>query len=105
MVSLDEPTGFRDYGKHRRVAADPASNRYELATELNATRVPSLIPLAHESVLPFLSMPPHILRSRAYEKVGTLGMMGFRFHPEAEEGARVTEEGLDWVSSGRYHSS
>jgi hypothetical protein len=105
MVSLDDPPGCFADAKQRRIASDPASHRYDLATELNATRVPSLIPLAHESVLPFLSMPPRILRSRAHEKVGTLGMMGFRFIPETEEGGRVQEEGLDWVSSGRYHSS
>lgn len=105
MVSPDDPPGCLPYAKQRRMASDPASHRYELATELSATRVPSLIPLAHDSVLPFLSMPPHILRSRAHEKVGTLGMMGFNFHPEADEGGRVTEEGLDRISSGRYHSS
>jgi hypothetical protein len=70
---------------------------------LNSTAAPSLIPLAHESVQPFLAMPPHMLRARALESIPIYGMMAFEFHPEAEEKEeRVQMLGLDAVSRYRH---
>jgi hypothetical protein len=97
--SRDECRG-RD--RHRETANSYCCNRYTLASSLNATPIPSLIPLAHTSVLPLLAMPPRLLRERAMEKIDVLGMMALEFHPEEEAGEGIRMLGLDEVGASRH---
>lgn len=73
--------------------------RYKLATELNSTTAPSLIPLAHTSVLPFLSLPPAELRARANTTLGLAAMCGARFSPDVDHGVELVA--LDNISGRR----
>jgi hypothetical protein len=82
--------------------ADDCDHRHTLASSLNATPIPSLIPLAHTSVLPLLAMPPRLLRERAMEKIDVLGMMALEFHPEEEAGEGIRMLGLDEVGASRH---
>jgi hypothetical protein len=96
--------GGRGRGRdpHRDIADSYCDTRYNLASSLNATSIPSLIPLAHDSVLPLLAMPPRLLRQRAKEKIDVLGMMALEFHPDEEARERVRMLGLDEVSRYRH---
>jgi hypothetical protein len=79
--------------------------RYEFALSVNATHVPSLIPFAHETVLPFLAMPPAMLRKRAWERLGASGMMAFQFDPKNEDPqGRFTVHGEDGTTWSRFHA-
>ncbi len=68
--------------------------RYKFATSVNAVRTPSLIPEAHLSVLPYLALPPHLLRSRAVELQDETAIFGMTFYPNglAEGQEREDEE-------------
>jgi beta-1,2-xylosyltransferase len=61
--------------------------RYEFARSIGSTSVPSLIPEAHLSVLPYLALPADVLRHRAVELQQDMGVFGMTFHPDgrAEE--------------------
>lgn len=70
--------------------------RYDLAVSLDAIPVPSLYPLAHTSVVPFLSLPPGLLRQRARASLDVKGMFGLALHPENSSTSLVE---LDSTSS------
>ena len=46
--------------------------------------MPSLIPEAHLSILPYLSLPASLLRSRALELQQDKGVFGMSFHPRSD---------------------
>jgi hypothetical protein len=71
--------------------------RYELALSLDVPAVPSLYTLAVTSVLPFLSLPPHLLRERAKDVVEERGIFGFEYRPESETN-HTTVIGLDGIT-------
>jgi hypothetical protein len=56
-----------------------------MSLELGATLAPSLIPLAHTSVLPFLSLPPALLRERTRAAFENTQIYGLIFRPEASK--------------------
>ena len=56
--------------------------RYQLVRELNSTTTPSLIPLAHTSVLPFLALPAGVLRARVKGIYHLQAMCGMKIRPE-----------------------
>jgi hypothetical protein len=60
------------------------SRRFEFATSIPSTTIPSLIPEVHLSVLPYLSLPAHLLRARALELQQDKGVFGMTFHPAAD---------------------
>jgi hypothetical protein len=56
--------------------------RYRFAKSVNAVQAPSLIPEAHLSVLPYLALPPHLLRSRSLELQNETAIFGMTFYPD-----------------------
>ena len=83
---MDPPEGFDKW--------------YALARSVNSTVASSLIPLAHTSVLPFLSLPPELLRQRANESLHIRSMFAFRLAPGAgDAGVEMIE--MDDVSKRR----
>lgn len=73
-------------------------DRYKLAINLNVTSAPSVYPLAHTSVLPFLALPPAELRKRAYNVTRQHGVFGMAF-PSGEGSGQVNGE-ADVILSG-----
>lgn len=91
--------------KHMLWIAGRRVFRYKFAVSVNATAVPSLIPYAHETILPFLAMPPAMLRKRAWERLGANGMMAFQFNPENEDPEeRLRIHGGDGTTWSRFHA-
>jgi hypothetical protein len=94
---MDPPEGFDAWWVCAVAAAD---GRYKLSTELNATTAPSLIPLAHTSVLPFLSLPAALLRERVNASLPMRAMCGLVIRPE-NTSHPVERVFADWVSGRR----
>lgn len=71
--------------------------RFEFATSIQSTRVPSLLPEAHLSILPYLSLPAHLLRSRALDLQKDDEFFGMVFYPDVvqPDGADNVLEGTD----------
>jgi hypothetical protein len=86
--------------------------RYEYAKSVSSTTLPSQIPEAHLSVLPFLSLPPQILRQRSKALVRDRGVFGMTIFPRGEgsdipkdkeidgEG-KLEVDGVTWEKNGR----
>jgi beta-1,2-xylosyltransferase len=62
-------------------------HRFEFAVAHN-----SLIPFAHTSVLPYLSMPPRLLEERAISLQDERGIFGMTLHPE--EAMKIDQIGI-----------
>lgn len=58
--------------------------RFKFATSISSTPIPSLILQAHLSVLPYLSLPAHLLRTRVLELQQDKGVFGMTFHPASD---------------------
>lgn len=98
---VDPPEGFDIWWAE--VAARIADGRYDLAAQLNSTTAPSLIPLAHQTVLPFLALPPSVLRARAMAVLSRRAMCGARFAADAKDGVEMIE--MDEISGRRITPS
>ena len=84
VKSLDD--AVRDYKKAFRMNPPEGFDRwYELAVKVNGTTAPSLIPFAVNSVLPFLSLPPALLRKRVKEVIPLTAMCGLIVRPESSK--------------------
>lgn len=57
------------------------SIRHAFATSHNCTLLPSLLPLSHSSVRPFLALPASIIRSRTLDLQKWQGIFGLTFYP------------------------
>lgn len=88
------------YQIYRRINRDSVMlmKRYKLATDLNVTSAPSLYPLAHTSVLPFLALPPAELRKRAYNMTRQHGVFGMAY-PSGEVSGQANGK-ADVILSG-----
>ena len=60
------------------------SHRHEFTLSINGTTSPSLIPYAHDSVLPYLAMPPQLLQQRVPPLQDERGVFGMTFFPDKE---------------------
>jgi hypothetical protein len=58
--------------------------RHEFTLSINGTTAPSLIPFAHDSVLPYLAMPPELLQERVPTLQDERGVFGMTFFPDKE---------------------
>lgn len=67
--------------------------RHAFALSVNATTAPSLIPFAHDSVLPYLSLPPQLLQERAIPLQEDRGVFGMTFYPDREDPTKRIEYG------------